>query len=808
MIRLVFERIKHRKATGIIILIAFISVFTLIPIGLEQSKTSKVIVHDSIENYGRGSYDLLVRPADSQTLIEDELGMVEENYVGDSKGGISLEEWKQLKNNPDIEIAAPVASLGYFKGKQFSLELPILDEPTRFTYQFYTSDGLTEYPLGNKESIMYFENPNPGLIQYLKSDDNENSVSAAMTMFMPENYNLLVAVDPESESKLTGIDFSELENEIKDPMMNDILHNYGNPPVIKVLQRDNLNIPVYLKLKVDQLNVNIGEVRKYLELQEDQWLMDTSPDKLVTAFQKLDKIIPENTNTLEIDLTNFNKPFDGTAVQLNEKFMPILGERFMQSFDTSTYYTASKISYDNIHDLPSVRINTPGSPPSYKLVEQKGVSMIESSEVPFMVYQVGTFSMDSEHKNKLAASPLGIYGDMSAVSENGHVLTPTTEPGSFIPSPASGITTLENAELIKGEKPIDAIRVRVAGIENYDTAAQQKIEKVATDLLHNGYEVDIVAGSSFKEMTLDVEGIGKVKESWTTLGVAQDLTDTWNVMNFITTILLSGFGILWLIIRLTFENHTLVQENEILTIIGWKKSKITWLRLSERVIVIFTAYIVSLIVLNIVHAKLYMYGVVSILFCISFVISAILLNVKGKPNKREIGYKKFASIFYYKKFFIPMIFILCLSIMLISIQIATLGDSFSSSIVTSLGQFIGQETIWFQIIVTLLVIYLSIVSFTDGLSTLFMERKQEFVMYHVIGWTKRRILKYVFKESIVWFAFSCIIGSLISGLILNQLSIQIFWIFIGIGTSIVVMSVILTIILLTRRSIKPGNKVE
>ena len=67
--------------------------------------------------------------------------------------------------------------------------------------------------------------------------------------------------------------------------------------------------------------------------------------------------------------------------------------------------------------------------------------------------------------------------------------------------------------MIKGEKPIDAIRIGVAGIESYDAAAQVKIENLATYLLNQLNEVDIVA-AFIKKMEMDVEGIGLVTAPW------------------------------------------------------------------------------------------------------------------------------------------------------------------------------------------------------------------------------------------------------------------------------------------------------
>jgi putative ABC transport system permease protein len=810
--RLVWKRIINRKLVPITTLLAFISIYTLTPIGLDQSKSATAIIQASIEKHGRGSYDILVRPSSSRTPIEQTRGIVEENYIGDSKGGISIKEWEEIKNDPDIEIAAPVASLGYFRGKQFSIKLPILDKPTLFTYQFFTSDGKSKYPLGPKASIMYFEYINNGLIQYLKDNHHDGpSIGDAMSFLMPENYSLLVAIDPESESKLTGIDFSDLNKEIKiesEPILQGIMESYNNPPIIKVLQRKDLNIPIFLELNVEPKNVELKDYMDLLNMNNGDWLMAAAGDyeKIDLAFEQLKKEKSLNSSIITLDLTNFQKPFDGTALRLNKQFEIENEKGSILSLDTSTYYVASKINYQNLETNPTVQIETPGNPPSYKKIYQKGISMetaslSENPELPFIIHQVGTFEPIDKQRNPLAGSPLGIYGENQAHLEDGSVLTPTTIPGSFVPSPANGVTTIESAELIKGERPIDAIRIKVAGISSYNEEGRKKIEKVTTKLLQKGYEVDVVAGSSFKEMTLDVEGIGKVFESWTTLGIAQELTDTWNVMNTVTTVLLSVFGVLWLIIRLHFERQILSHENGLLSVIGWNRQKIFLRNAMEQGLIILISLIVTVILLMFLHADKWMYMISVTFAAISAIISSVILLKKEKRKVRVVAYKILPSLMYYRHYLIPIMFVIILTELLISIQIASLGDAFYQSSDTTLGQFIGNQTRWFQIIVTIFVLYLSTYSSIEGLNTLFVERKQEFQMYSYIGWKKKDILKFIFKESALWFIPASLIGVLISFILLYLQHISIFWMFIGLSVAFSTISIIFIIILLSRRVI-------
>ena len=136
-------------------------------------------------------------------------------------------EWEIIKGHPEIEIAAPVASLGYFASNTASIRLPAFDYPAHFEYKFFTSDGLNKYPLTASHGLYYFQFINN---QQLYSIDTcpvilvNNIVcsTAGLDFSFPQSYNLLTAIDAESERLLTGVDFSELFRELTEEEQRDI----------------------------------------------------------------------------------------------------------------------------------------------------------------------------------------------------------------------------------------------------------------------------------------------------------------------------------------------------------------------------------------------------------------------------------------------------------------------------------------------------------------------------------------------------------------------------------------------------------
>ena len=75
--------------------------------------TSALRVRGTVTANFKPAYDVLVRPADSFTGIERRRGLVTANYLSGIFGGISFEQYDRIKRLPGVEVAAPVANIGY-----------------------------------------------------------------------------------------------------------------------------------------------------------------------------------------------------------------------------------------------------------------------------------------------------------------------------------------------------------------------------------------------------------------------------------------------------------------------------------------------------------------------------------------------------------------------------------------------------------------------------------------------------------------------------------------------------------------------
>lgn len=77
------------------------------------ARTSDLRTTGSVETNFRNAYDILVRPRDSFTELERREGLVRNNYLGGIFGGITLRAYERIKRIPGVEIAAPIANVGY-----------------------------------------------------------------------------------------------------------------------------------------------------------------------------------------------------------------------------------------------------------------------------------------------------------------------------------------------------------------------------------------------------------------------------------------------------------------------------------------------------------------------------------------------------------------------------------------------------------------------------------------------------------------------------------------------------------------------
>ncbi len=229
---------------------------------------------------------------------------------------------------------------------------------------------------------------------------------------------------------------------------------------------------------------------------------------------------------------------------------------------------------------------------------------------PYYLAPVGSFALgelDLPH-NPLNYAPLGAYDpadtDLTSLPDGTPLvdpvpLRPSFNPAGFIVSAPAAFTTIGGAVLLRGQTPIDAIRVRVAGVTGFDRASQSLLASVASRIRAMGMRVDIIAGSSPQEVSLylpqfllaaqhEFEDLGWVRQNWTTVGAAAqvetgltDLTLQAIALALAATLIFSFFT-QHLSIRAQRKQIALVRA------LGWKRRDVSRLLLRSASLVAIT----------------------------------------------------------------------------------------------------------------------------------------------------------------------------------------------------------------------------
>lgn len=261
--------------------------------------------------------------------------------------------------------------------------------------------------------------------------------------------------------------------------------------------------------------------------------------------------------------------------------------------------------------LPGGLEVTPGLERAYRGFREVELDLVRdfvpafAGDRPFLFAPVGTFDLAAFQlpQNPLSYVPLGAYVPPDTVLVAGPdgravertPMRPTLNPAGLIAVPPLAITDLAGAEVLRGPSPIDAIRVRVAGVTDFSQQSRARVEQVATAIAALGLDVDIVAGSSPQPVEVYVPGyhvaqdesstdLGWVSQGWTTLGAAErverGLTRTSEAMLLVALGAASFFVVGLQAIGLA----TRTAEVAILRAVGWTRLRILRWTLAEALV--------------------------------------------------------------------------------------------------------------------------------------------------------------------------------------------------------------------------------
>jgi putative ABC transport system permease protein len=564
--RLAWSQLRFRRARALALLAGMLVAVTAFTVLTAASRTSQLRTVGTVTAHFRTAYDILVRPPGSRTPLEAQTGTVQPNFLSGIDGGITMAQYRQIQEIPGVQVAAPIAMVGYMMpqvpltfalpaaaatghGRQlyrvattWVSEAGSVRIPQAPSYAYITSNPLAghgayeQLPDGSKADVCdgyplsaSYPPFNPARQSAIWCSSRVNGMSGDgswedLTARRPGfavlwSFPMLVAaVDPAAEARLDGLNRAVIAGRYLSENEGVSFEGAtGGESTFPVLAADRSGVGEYASIQVQRLPDPGG------------------PPTLDPARMQADAAVPGRTVA----------EFKITAGRAYQQLLSLLTGSGYQDWDDSPngYWNVGPTTYRRDHNggLMAVTVRNPGSvwsfavpgvagPPmdeaatTYRAIrehENTNLSQVQAIPVPAAV---GEFDPGKVRAfDPLSEIPLGPYQPTAAAPANaasrralgGHDLLPSLNLGGYVSQPVQLITTLsdlpfiENSAVFTGDlhtaDPISVIRVRVAGVTGPSPLSLERIKEVAQLIaVRTHLAVDIVTGSSPVPVTVSL----------------------------------------------------------------------------------------------------------------------------------------------------------------------------------------------------------------------------------------------------------------------------------------------------------------
>lgn len=548
-------------ATGI--LIATVS-FVLLT---STVATSTLEVKQTLKRNFRPAYDVLVRPPDSYSPIERGRGLVANNYLSGIFGGISMRDYRLVGETPGVEVAAPIANIGYilpFETFPIFIDRYLSDAPAqlyRVRSSWVANNGASVYPGG--QSYVYYTRAHrfvlrngvareivpgrsrrPGVCArfnssflrfaepfLLKSNivlqcfseqspgaDNVSSdtlafrgnrVGTTANAFFPL---FVSAIDPAQEARLIGLDRAMVTGRYL--RRDDGIHPGTRFNTARLIAGTKAFLGEELRVSIERLPAPGPRDLPFELAGKGYSYVKGRPGEVIAtkrfSMQPLfDRFLRRRENPdAGIPYLAYweTAPVAYRAVGASRLAAQKIGRQ--ESAFTGNYYGGGWVPQDN-RDTQYRRlrrheaVSTEGGIPGLHVVGRFDPELLPGFNPLSRVPLETYYPPSAEPANELSRQALG-----------GEPLLPTRNLGGYIGQPPLMLTTLKalrsfaDPNIFEGadlDRPISVIRVRVAGVKGPDPASRARIGAVA-ERIHEqtGLSVDITAGSSPTPMLIEL----------------------------------------------------------------------------------------------------------------------------------------------------------------------------------------------------------------------------------------------------------------------------------------------------------------
>ena len=557
---------------------------------LAASNTLQVTADQTLTQYWRSSYDILVRPQGSRSPIEEEYNLVRANLLSGIGGGITDAQYAAISAIPEVDITAPVAMVGY----RFM-------EPTviRLEYMANDPDYYGQYRIERTQRV--FDGVKEYVYEDVIEDANSLARSGASFRFQITDWErwpaFVAGIDPVEEARLTALDqslqvgtqslasFTELHRD------DDFL---GSTYDIPLLYDSNSAFDIASTVIVFDSETNQPVWSQVFSFGDSQ----TQPE--ISLQYRSPNSIPSRSYFTTVDFCNSDMP---TSVQyrkiLSPPYLPTRSLAFeaapLGTWENEVAFRTldTHLAFDCRFDELNPSANGASSYLHVPIGEYDSQQLFSASERLLRNLPIGiTFPLSQKDTQELIRSSLNqlpfetyflpetilkYHPDGTPVSPPVE-LRPTLNRQGYLTTPPTALTTLEAARLLNNRDDyISAIRVRVGGVGALDAEAQAKIQRVAEQIVaQTGLEVDIMAGTSPKPVYVylpgyeDIPPLGWVEEQWIQKGVTTAVTRGFRQADLLLSSAVFGVVGLFLVTSQLLSVLGRTRQWGILRALGWR----------------------------------------------------------------------------------------------------------------------------------------------------------------------------------------------------------------------------------------------
>jgi putative ABC transport system permease protein len=128
MRRLAWSQLRFRTVRLIALLVGMLVATTAFTVLTAASRTAQLRTVGTVSAHFVPAYDILVRPRGARTALETQTDTVQPNFLSGIYGGITMSQYHQIAAIPGVQVAAPIAMVGYtLLASRLSSPLPAAD---------------------------------------------------------------------------------------------------------------------------------------------------------------------------------------------------------------------------------------------------------------------------------------------------------------------------------------------------------------------------------------------------------------------------------------------------------------------------------------------------------------------------------------------------------------------------------------------------------------------------------------------------------------------------------------------------------